>query len=94
MAIEVEMLRLLYFTNLYQPIEVKRLRELHLEATGESGAFRQLLQNLREEGLLSESDPTYCTGNGLAYVERVGLSKRRDVGRMFLLKDMLRTGKL
>jgi len=94
MAFEVDTLRLLYFVNLHQPIAVADLWSLHLQAEGTDESFSKSLQVLRAEGLLTLDDPTVCTVRGLKYVESVGLSHRRDAGRMFVLKERFRTSTL
>lgn len=86
----VENFRLLFFTNLNQPIAIADLRELYLSAGGSGNSFAPALSFLRQNRLLSHADPISCTELGLRRLQALPIFKNRDSGRIFLLKERLK----
>lgn len=90
----IENLRLLYTTNLFQPLPVERLRQQYLDNGGDSRAFAPALRFLRQKGLLIKDDPISCTDLGLRKIQALPIFKDRDASRIFNLKERLNNDSL
>ena len=91
MKIAIDMMRVLYLVNVYQPLERKELERLFVTEVRTGKVLYNAIRRLQEEDYLSESEPFVCRPRGLAALQSVRLYKARDAGRLFHLKALAKS---
>jgi hypothetical protein len=90
----VDMLRILYLLNVYQPISRQELQRLFVNATRTEMVFNGAMRRLQEEKFINSTDPLTCRPRGLAALQSLKLYKIRDASRLFSLKRMAKSASL
>ena len=82
----IDMLRVLYLVNLYQPVTLRYLSSAYLGSGRTKKTLFAALSNLKSEQYIAADEPFFCSPKGLAALQSVQLYKARDAGRLFHLK--------
>jgi len=91
MRLAIDMMRILYIVNLYQPISRQQLSELFVSETRTEKILNIAIRLLQSDNYLSSTEPFYCRPRGLAALQSVKLYKARDTGRLLHLKSLAKS---